>query len=80
MKYCSLFILAFVLLMCSCESKSYKSKPYKSVDFAEIGGIELVTYQIPGDKPHQYIRFGYAGEHYPECKYCKENKDTINGD
>lgn len=78
MKYCSLFILAFVLLMCSCESKSYKS-----VDFAEFGGIDLVTYQIPGDKPHQYIRFGYngyAGAHYPECKYCKENKDTINGD
>lgn len=73
MKHCSLFILSFVILMCSCERKSYKG-----VDYTELGGIDLVTYQIPGDKPHQYVRFGYAGAHYPECKYCKENKDTIN--
>lgn len=63
------------LIMCSCQRKTYKG-----IDYSEIGGMDLVTYQIPGDKPHQYVRFGYGGAHYPECKYCKENKDTINGE
>lgn len=79
-KHIFAFVISFAVF-CSCDTNTKKH-----VDYSEIGGVDIVTYQVTGDKPHQYIRFGYVGyggyagyasAHYPECKYCKENNDSI---
>lgn len=49
----------------------------KGVDYSDFG-IIIRTYQVPGDKPHQYIKFEYGGAHYPECKYCKSKMKQYN--